>query len=47
MQYDHKKWLDKIFNKTLVERTQTRTWVSKFVRIYSKQKSYKNNHILV
>ena len=47
MQYNHKKWLDKIFNKTLVDRTQTRSWVSRFVKIYSKQSTYKNQHILV
>jgi len=47
MQYNHKKWLDKIFNKTLVDRTQTRAWVSRFVKIYTKQSTYKNQHILV
>jgi len=47
MKYNHKKWLDKIFNKMLEERTQTRTWVSRFVKIYSKQSTYQNNHILV
>jgi len=46
MKYNHKEWLDKIFNKTLADRTQTRTWVSRFVKIYSKQVNYKNNHIL-
>jgi len=46
MQYNHKQWLDKIFSKTLVERSQTRTWVSRFVKVYSKQSTYKNNYLL-
>ena len=46
MQYNHKKWLDEIFNKKLKEKTQTRTWVSRFVNIYSKQSTHKKNYIL-
>jgi len=44
MSYNHKRWLDKIFNKSLAHRTQTRSWVSRFVKIYSKQSTYKNIH---
>ena len=32
-----KEWLDKIFNKTLADRTQTRIWISRFGEIYYKQ----------
>ncbi len=46
MRYNHKKWLDKIFNKTLKERTQTRTWITRFVAVYSKQSTYKNQYIV-
>ena len=47
MQYNHKQWLDKIYNKTLAQRTQTRTWITRFVEIYSKQSIDKNTHILI
>jgi len=46
MQFKHTKWLDKIFNKALVKRVQTRIWVSRFVRIYSKQLRLKHRQIL-
>jgi len=46
MQFKHTKWLDKIFNETLVRRIQTRVWVSRFIRIYSRQHRLKNNYIL-
>jgi len=44
MRYNHKKCLDKIFNKTLEDRTQTRIWISRFMKIYYKQSTCKNNH---
>ena len=37
MSFNHKQWLDKIFNKTLADRTQTRVWVTRFVEIYARQ----------
>ncbi len=44
MRFNHQKCLDKIFNKTLAQRIQTRIWISRFVKIYAKQITYKNSH---
>ena len=47
MKFNHKKLMERIYVKKLAQRTQTRGWLSRFMKLYSKQKEIDVNHILV
>ncbi len=37
MRHNHKRWLQSIYQITLLEKNQTRQWLSKFQKLCSKQ----------
>ena len=39
MKFNHKNLLEKIFDIKLAQKTQTRDWLSRFMKLYSRQNS--------
>ena len=47
MKFNHKKLMEKIYVEKLTQRTQTRSWLCRFMKLYNKQNNLDEYHILM